>query len=383
MTTRSGRVLDELLPREIDSANTRKVVDVLAETVASYPKTPVASFDVIVAGRRRRIHLKLEGLSPWGSIKGRTAVGLLASVAPLVTDRSRLIESTSGNLGVAMAGLCRKLALPFTAVVDDRLPVRMDRRMRELGAELLAVDATRDGEDDLLASRLRLVSKVCALDDNAIWTNQYENPANPLIHAVWTGPELLAQLPQVQAIVVAASTGGTLAGLARATRFNNPNIMVVGADVVGSRVFGGQSGRRVLTGVGAGRPSQHLQNVICDAVEIVPSWHGVARCREWHDKTGLSLGGSSGVVLAAAFRCLAARPELTTVACLCPDLGDNYAETIYDDGWVRFQRAAVARDDDCRLEPLPSVELIQWAWEAKPPAPQATCARPSSVTVQQ
>src|SRR5205085_6890061 len=100
-----------------------------------------------------------------GSIKGRTAVGLLASVAPLVTDRSRLIESTSGNLGVAMAGLCRKLALPFTAVVDDRLPVRMDRRMRELGAELLAVDATRDGEDDLLASRLRLVSKVCALDD--------------------------------------------------------------------------------------------------------------------------------------------------------------------------------------------------------------------------
>ena len=368
MTVRSGRVLDELiaLPGEIDSACTKKVIGLLAETVAAYPETPVATFDVIVAGRRRRIHLKLEGLSPWGSIKGRTAVGLLASVAPLLTDRSRIIESTSGNLGVAMAGLCRELAVPFTAVVDDRLPACVNRMIRHQGAELLAVHGTRDADDDLQVRRIRLASHLSALDHNVIWTNQYENAANPLIHAIWTGPELFNQLPHVQAIVVAASTGGTLGGLARATRSNNSNIMVVGADVVGSRVFGGPSGPRVLTGVGASRPSRHLQNVSCDAVEIVPSWHGVARCREWRDKTGLSLGGSSGVVLAAALRCFAVRPQLTTVACVCPDLGDNYADTIYDDDWLRSQRAALGGDYDCLYERLPSVDLIQWRGKRNP-----------------
>jgi len=376
MTVRSGRVLDELsaLAGEIDTPRAKMVFDLLAETVAAYPQTPAATFDVIVAGRGRRIHLKLEGLSPWGSIKGRTAVGLLASVAPRLTDHSRVIESTSGNLGVAMAGLCRELAIPFTAIVDDRLPTCMDRMIRNQGAELLAVAGTRDADDDLLASRIRLALHLSSLDPNVVWTNQYENAANPLIHAIWTGPELFTQLPHVQAIVVAASTGGTLGGLARAAKSSNPNAIVVGADVVGSRVFGGPSGPRVLTGVGASRPSRHLQEVTCDAVEIVPSWHGVARCREWRDKTGLALGGSSGVVLAAALRCLAARPQLTTVACVCPDLGDNYADTIYDDDWLRSQHAVLEGADDCPPEPLPSVELIQWAWEAEPPEMPATCA---------
>jgi N-(2-amino-2-carboxyethyl)-L-glutamate synthase len=356
----SARLLDKLVLRrnEVDSVCAARVMEMLAETVAAYPETPVATFDIVVVGRRRRIYLKLEGLSPWGSIKGRTAVGLLASVAPLLTDHTHVVESTSGNLGVAMAGLCRELGVPFTAVVDDRLPPRIDQTIRQQGANLLAVNDTDATDHDLLASRIRMASYLSAVDQNVIWTNQYENAANPQIHAIWTGPELLTQLPHVQAIVVAASTGGTLSGLARAIRASAPDTKVVGADVVGSRVFGGQSAPRVLTGVGASRPSRHLQNVTCDAVEIVPSWHGVTWCREWCDTTGLSLGGSSGVVLAAAFRFLAASPELTTVACVCPDLGDNYAETIYNDDWVRSQRAALGGDGECRAELFPSVDLI-------------------------
>lgn len=363
----SSHVLNKLVlrPGGDGSSRAKRVMDVLVDTVAAYPETPVATFGVVVTGRRRLIHLKLEGFSPWGSIKGRTAVGLLASVAPLLTDHSRIVESTSGNLGVAMAGLCYELGVPFTAVVDDRLPVRMGQTIRNHGADLLIVPPTDDTDHDLLASRIRAAAQLSAVDQNVIWTNQYDNAANPLIHTLWTGPELLTQLPHVQAIVVAVSTGGTLRGLACATRSTAPDIMVIGADVVGSRVFGGQSGPRFLTGVGASRPSRHLQNVTCDAVEIVPSWHGVVRCREWRDKTGLSLGGSSGVVLAAALRCFAAHPELTAVACVCPDLGDNYADTIYNDYWVESQRAALRDERECPPELWPSVDLIDdWdrAW---------------------
>lgn len=356
----SSRVLDRLVlrPGGVDSSRAERVMDALAATAAAYPETPVATFDVVVAGRRRRIHLKLEGFSPWGSIKGRTAVGLLASVTPLLTDHSRVIESTSGNLGVAMAALCQKLGIPFTAVVDNRLPVRMGQTIRNHGGDLLLVAATDDTDHDLLASRIRAASQLSTVDSNVVWTNQYENAANPLIHALWTGPELLTQLPGVQAIVVAVSTGGTLSGLACATRSTAPDVMVIGADVVGSRNFGGQPGPRILTGVGASQPSRHLRNVTCDAVEIVPSWHGIVRCREWRYKTGLSLGGSSGVVLAAALRCFAEHPELTILACVCPDLGDNYGDTIYDDDWVETQRAALGGNGECPPDLWPSVDLI-------------------------
>jgi cysteine synthase len=354
-----GPVLDMIASRSGDTSSARagEVLDLLAERIASYPVTPIVTFDVQVEGRRRRIQLKLEGESPWRSIKGRTAIGLIASVAWRVTERSRLIESTSGNLGVALAALSRELGLAFTAVVDDLLPTQMRQRIHADGALLLPADGNFAG-GDRLASRIRTVSRICAADPNVIWTNQYENAANPLIHEVWTGPELLTQVPDVQAIFVGVSTGGTLGGLARATRTAGRDVKVVGTDVEGSRVFGGRAGPRVLTGIGASKPSKHLDASMCDAVEVMSSWDGIVQCRDWKQVTGLCLGGSSGVVLAAALRHLAAHPDLTTVACVCPDLGDNYTETIYNDEWVRAQRSRL-RDSRVRTDgPALRVELL-------------------------
>ena len=313
-------------------AKGREVLQVLADQVRRYPRTSVRNFDVRVTGRKRKIRLKLEGESPWHSVKGRTAIGLLASLTGRMTSDSAVIESTSGNLGVALAGLCRAAGVRFIAVVDDRLPSIMRRRMTEQGADLVVADhATAQG--DRLAARMRRVATIAA-DPCVLWPNQYDNPANPLTHELWTGPEFLEQVPQAQAIFVGASTGGTLAGCVRAARASGRPIKVVGVDVEGSRVFGGPAGDRVLTGIGASRVSSHVNSAMCDAVESVIGWDSVQQCRRWKGATGIELGGSSGAVLAAAIRHLNRHDDLTDVACLCPDLGDNYADTIYHDRWI-------------------------------------------------
>lgn len=318
--------------RRAAPARAGAVLDLLADRIARYPTTPVEAFDVRVEGRVRRILLKLEGESPWRSIKGRTAISLICSVAHRITDGSRLVESTSGNLGVALAALAADLGLPFTAVVDDRLPDMMRRRMRAFGAELLPADGA-DGADRL-QSRLNTVARQCAEDPGVVWPNQYDNPMNPRVHEIWTGPELLAQAPDAQALFVGVSTGGTLAGVSRAARAARPELKIVGVDVEGSRAFGGAAGVRILTGIGSGIPSRYLGDGVCDAVEVVSSLAGARQCRAWREATGLGLGGSSGAVLAAALGHLARHPELDRVLCLCPDLGENYADTIYDDAWA-------------------------------------------------
>ena len=210
--------------------------------------------------------------------------------------------------------------------------------MRSHGATLVRAADPQDG--DVLGSRIRTAGRLCARDPNAVWTNQYANVANPMIHEIWTGPELLAQLPSMDALFIGASTGGTLRGISRAARNAGRNTKVIGIDVVGSRVFGGEPGPRLVTGIGASRPSRHLNATDCDAVAIVPSWDAVMQCRQWKDLTGLALGGSSGAVLAATLNSLASNPRLIEVACLCPDFGENYLDTIYDDRWVDAQRAA-------------------------------------------
>jgi N-(2-amino-2-carboxyethyl)-L-glutamate synthase len=144
----------------------------------------------------------------------------------------------------------------------------------------------------------------------------------------------------VQALFVGVSTGGTLAGVSRAARAARPDLKVVGVDVEGSRAFGGPPGVRILTGIGSGIPSRYLEAGTCDAVQLVSSWAGARQCREWREATGLGLGGSSGAVLAAALHHLADHPELDHVLCLCPDLGENYVETIYDDAWALEQGLA-------------------------------------------
>lgn len=337
MLMQAESAIDEII-RITNTGRPRRVIAELARQIEQYPVTPLVRLSVELAGKPRMIALKLEGLSPWGSIKGRTAIGLIASVAPSLRDQCTLVESTSGNLGVAMAGISQQLGLSFSAIVDSRLPRPMRERIFASGAGIIVAEEDPCTEDPL-AQRMATAARITGEDPNKLWPNQYQNLANPLIHELWTGPELFEQLPDVEAVFIGASTGGTLSGVSRAARRIAPRVRIVGVDVQGSTVFGGCAGLRVLTGIGASRRSNHVTEETVDAVEIISSMTGIDQCREMFDATGLSLGGSSGAVLAAALRHLRTNTDLTSVACICPDMGDSYVDTIFNDSWVDGQRA--------------------------------------------
>lgn len=288
-----------------------------------------------VAGRVVPVVLKLELDNPWGSIKDRTAISLVASLAgPLARPDAVLVESTSGNLGVALAAISADLGVRFIAVVDSRLPPPMAKRLVDMGAELDQVSGTGGGGSEL-HSRIRRVRELCSSTPGAVWTNQYSNVENPMAHYRGTGPEMAMQTRgEADAVFIAVSTGGTLAGVGRYLRDFHPRTRIVAVDVAGSTVFQDCPAPRLLTGIGASRKSSFLRPWHYDDVVLVPDTQAIMFCRELRAAAGISLGGSSGAVFAACLRYLAAHPEIRRPVCLCPDSGDSYAETLYSDSWL-------------------------------------------------
>lgn len=246
----------------------------------------------------------------------------------------RIVESTSGNLGVALAGIAKERGYRFTAVVDPRTSPRLLEQMAELDADLVMVTEP-DGAGGYLRSRLRRVQELANGRDR-VWPNQYANPANPRAHEQGTAVEIAEQVgDRMDAVFVAVSTGGTLAGIGRYMRANHPSCQVIGVDVPGSMVFGGPPGPRLLTGIGSSVRSKFLQSWMYDEHVVVDTAAAVATCRRLAAQTGIEVGGSAGAVLAACLNHLDAHPEIRHPVCVCPDGGANYRQTIFDDNWLR------------------------------------------------
>ena len=298
--------------------------------------TPLVPIRIRVAGRWRNVWLKLEGRNPTGSSKDRAALALLSDLEARgrLTPASIVVESTSGNLGVGLACLCRALGNAFIAVIDPKTTPENRAKMQSFGALLELVD-TPDPSGGYLLSRLRRVEEICAQSARYVWTDQYGNPAHPECHRQTTAPEIDRQMHgRVPAIFVAVSTGGTLAGIGRYFRDVSPATRVIAVDAQGSVVFGGSPHPRKLTGIGSARASTFIRREHYDGHVLVTDRDAFAMCRAVADAVDLRVGGSSGAVLAACVECLAADASLTDVVCICPDAGENYRSTIFADAWL-------------------------------------------------
>jgi 2,3-diaminopropionate biosynthesis protein SbnA len=314
------------------------------------PRTPIVRVEVVVGGRPRTVHLKLEGANPCGSLKDRTAASLVDDLErrDALGPGSIIIESTSGNLGIALAAIARRRGHRFVAVVDPKTTGENLARLRALGATVALVE-TPDAAGCYLAARLERVHALRASSSSFVWPDQYANPAAPRAHEEGTGPEVLAQMRgELEAVFVPVSTGGTLAGVARYLRSASPRTRIVAVDAAGSVALGGAPRPRLLTGIGAGRPSAFLSAELYDEHVLVGDAQAFACCRLLAAATGIRVGGSSGAALAAAARGLAEDPGLGRVVCLCPDRGEAYTSTIYDDRWL-----AAHALDPARLHPGP------------------------------
>ncbi|MFJ9680713.1 pyridoxal-phosphate dependent enzyme [Streptomyces sp. NPDC101194] len=316
-------------------------------------RTPLLHLDVAHRGRTRRLGLKLEERGPTGSVKDRSAVGLLRALhdeRPF-TAGTVVVESTSGNLGLALARLLPSIDCVFLAVVDLKTPHATLRTLTDRGARVVVVDEP-DGQGGYLLGRLRRVGELCAQNPRFRWPDQYENRASPDIHRRTTGPEITEQTgPDLGAVYVPVSTGGTLAGISAHLREHRPDVAAIAVDVRGSLAVAGNAGRRLIPGIGSSRPSAFLQGPHSyDRAVHVDDIEAIAVCRILAEDVGIVLGGSSGCAVRALLTDLENdRTDGRLPVCLAADGGRKYRDTLYSDdrateqGVVKEITAAVKR----------------------------------------
>jgi cysteine synthase A len=289
-----------------------------------------------------KLMLKLEVFNPTGSVKYRTAVGLLRALdaeRPL-RPGSTVVESTSGNLGVALSMLVAQMGCRFVGVVDPKTTPEARQAMTTHGAALVEV-SERDIQGGYLLTRLSRVYELLQEDPGLRWTNQYENPANPTVHRLTLVRELLEQTGSLlDAVFVAVSTGGTLVGVSEGIRVALGGVRMYAVDVHGSRVTSNTAYQHLLTGIGAGRRSSFMQTGHYEMVLRVHDFEAIAYCRLLLEDTGLALGGSSGAVLAAFCGGIGSKwPPPSYPVAIMPDGAARYVSTVYSDPWLERRGA--------------------------------------------
>ena len=205
------------------------------------------------------LFLKCEGFNFAGSIKVKAATEMVeaADRDGVLTPHSILVESSSGNLGVALSMIAASKGYRFLCVTDSRCNLSTRLLMEALGSEVHVV-SDPDAAGGFLGARLDYVRALCTSDDRYLWLNQYTNQGNWRAHYRTTAPAIARQFPQLDVLFVGAGTTGTLMGCARYFRERRRPVRVVAVDSVGSVTFGGPAGRRMLPGEegedGAGVP---------------------------------------------------------------------------------------------------------------------------------
>ncbi|WP_037834298.1 MULTISPECIES: 2,3-diaminopropionate biosynthesis protein SbnA [unclassified Streptomyces] len=292
-----------------------------------------------------RLYLKCEGFNFAGSVKARPAAWMVdtAQREGIIGPDSILIESSSGNLGVALAVIAAAKGLRFVCVTDPKCNPSATDLMKALGAEVVVVDEP-DASGSYLAARKAHVRERCAQDARYVWLNQYENPANWVAHYENTAALIAKQFPGLDTLFMGTGTGGTLMGCARYFREHRPGVRIVAVDSVGSVNFSGAPGPRHIPGLGASTPMPLIDPSVVDEVIRVDERDAIRMCRRLAAR-GVLLGGSSGTVISAAAEWLARHgsAEHTAVA-IAPDLGERYIDTIYNDAWVARHYPRGAQD---------------------------------------
>jgi 2,3-diaminopropionate biosynthesis protein SbnA len=286
------------------------------------------------------LFLKCEGFNFAGSIKLKTAVEMVEAAERdgLLKPGSILVESSSGNLGVALSMIAAGRGYRFLCVTDSRCNLAARRQMTALGGEVHVIPdgpEVSGAEGGMLRARIDYVRRLCASDDRYVWLNQYSSPANWKAHYRRTAPAIARRFPRLDVLFVGAGTTGTLMGCARYLRARPRPVRIVAVDSAGSVTFGGAPGRRMIPGLGTSVRPQLLDESYVDEVIRVDETDAVRACHRLAGR-GFLFGGSTGTVVSGAMSWLHRRDAagLTAVA-IAPDLGERYLDTVYQADWLK------------------------------------------------
>lgn len=281
------------------------------------------------------LFIKIEALNPAGSIKIKTAKGLIegAEQKNVLKRGDRIIESSSGNLGVALAMICAAKGYQFTCVCDPNASPYAIATIRAYGAEIVEINE-KDPNGGYLGSRIEYIERRIAREPGLHWLNQYKNDENPRAHFRATAASILDQFGSVDYLFVGAGTTGTLMGCAQFFSERSPATTIVAVDTLGSVIFGHPPGKRLIPGIGSSRRPEILSEHLIKDVMLVREIDAIEMCRSLAANYGLLVGGSTGSILAAIAQRAQSIPSGSRVIAISPDLGEKYLNSIYSDDWI-------------------------------------------------
>jgi len=297
--------------------------------------TPLVNLKQVAKDKPCKVVVKAEMTNPGGSSKDRPAVSMIdhAEREGLLKPGGTIVEPTSGNTGVGLAIVAAQRGYKCVFVMTDKVAPEKVDLLRAYGAEVVVcpVAVAPDDPQSYYSTAERLVNEI----PGAYRPNQYFNPTNPLAHYESTGPEIWRQTDgTVTHFVAGGGTGGTLSGVSRYLKEQNPAIQVICADPEGS-VYSGGSGRPYLVeGVGEDFwPTTYHPDLI-DRVIPISDADSFAMARRVSQEEGLLIGGSCGTAVAAALQVADECTPDDLIVVLTPDSGRGYLSKVFNDDWM-------------------------------------------------
>ena len=276
---------------------------------------------------RARLLVKLESFNPAGSVKDRVAKAMLdeAEAAGRLGPGAVIIEPTSGNTGIGLASVAAARGYRVIIVMPDTMSAERRALMKAYGAELVLTPGAGG-----MAAAIAKADELAAGIPGAMVAGQFVNPANPAAHEATTGPELWQDTDgQLDVFVAGVGTGGTITGVGRYLKRQNPAVRIVAVEPARSAVLSGSpAGAHGLQGIGAGFVPEVLDTSVYDEVLTATEQDAYTAARLLGRREGVLAGISSGAALWAAIEvCRRADSAGKTVVALLPDTGDRYLST--------------------------------------------------------
>lgn len=299
--------------------------DLAGSIDAAIGRTPMVQFRRVLDAGSAEVWVKLEGISPGGSIKDRTALGMIldAEERGVLKPGGTIVEPTSGNTGIGLAQVAAARGYRLILTLPSSMSEERKRTLVGYGAELVLTDPERR-----MLAAIEEAEKI--RDRLGAWMpNQFTNPANPRIHYETTAPELWDQMEgRIDAFVYGSGTGGTISGVGRFLKERVPGVRVIAVEPARSPVLsGGERGQHQFQGMGPGFVPANFDRSVVDEIRTAWEEDAFPFARRLMKEEGLFVGMSSGAIAWTAAQVARELGAGARIAMIAPDSAARYLST--------------------------------------------------------